>query len=88
MNNTTEMKKLSKRIVVEIFGDTYPLKTDDPEHLEKIAADVDALMKQTARRVNSFDGTKIAVLSALHLAEEYQQLKKDYDDLVELLNEK
>ena len=88
MDKTAETKKLAQRIVVEIFGDTYPLKTDDPDHLEKIAADLDLLMKRTARRVNSFDGTKIAVLSALQLAEEYQQLKKDYDELVELLNEK
>lgn len=88
MEEKKEPKQLAQRIVVEIFGDTYPLKTDNPEHLEKIAANVDLLMKRTARRVNSFDGTKIAVLSALQLAEEYHQLKKDYDELVELLNEK
>lgn len=81
-------KRSAQRVAVEIFGDSYPLKTDDPEHLKVLAKGVDQLMKRTARSVSSFDGTKIAVLTALQIADEYDKLKKDYDELVELLDEK
>lgn len=80
--------KASQRVVVEIFGESYPLRTDDPARLKKLAAGVDHLMKKMAGSVKSFDGTKIAVLTALQLADEYDKLKQDYDELVELLDEK
>ena len=85
-----EEKKTSpaERVVVDIYGSSYPLKTDNPEHILKLAADLDKRMKQMSRSVRSFDDRKIAVLTALQLAEEYYQLKKDYDELVELIDEK
>ncbi|WP_302609990.1 cell division protein ZapA [uncultured Mitsuokella sp.] len=87
--NTAAAKKTAQRVVVEIFGETYPLKTtDDPERLKKLAKGVDRLMKQMASGVRSFDSTKIAVLTALQIADEYDKLKSDYDELVELLDEK
>ena len=78
----------AERVVVDIYGSSYPLKTDNPEHLVQLAADLDKRMKQMSRAVRSFDDRKIAVLTALQLAEEYYQLKKDYYELVELMDEK
>ena len=78
----------SERVVVEIYGNSYPLKTDNPQEMKKLAAAVDKKMKTMSRSVRSFDDRKIAVLTALQIAEEYYQLKKDYDELVELLDEK
>ena len=66
-----ERKREAQRIVVEIYGNSYPLKTDNPDRLEKLAAEVDRKMKQMARSVRSFDDRKIAVLTALQIAEEY-----------------
>ncbi|MDY4697406.1 cell division protein ZapA [Selenomonas montiformis] len=83
-----ERKREAQRIVVEIYGNSYPLKTDNPDRLEKLAAEVDRKMKQMARSVRSFDDRKIAVLTALQIAEEYQDLRADYDELVELMDEK
>ncbi|MDD6133719.1 MAG: cell division protein ZapA [Selenomonadaceae bacterium] len=83
-----EMKKQAERVLVEIYGNTYPLKTDDPKHMLKLAADLDKRMKQMARVVRSFDERKIAVLTCLQLAEEFGKLKQDYNELVELLEEK
>lgn len=83
-----EVKKQTERVLVEIYGNTYPLKTDAPKHMLKLAADLDKRMKQMARVVRSFDERKIAVLTSLQLAEEYDKLKKDYDELVELIEEK
>ena len=28
----------AERVVVEIYGNSYPLKTDDPRHIKMIAA--------------------------------------------------
>ena len=83
-----ERKREAQRIVVEIYGNSYPLKTDNPDRLEKLAAEGDRKMKQMARSVRSFDDRKIAVLTALQIAEEYQDLRADYDELVELMDEK
>lgn len=82
-------EKPAKKISVEIFGDTYPLKTDnDPEYVKKLANMVDRHMKSVAQRTRTFSGNRISVLAALEMADEYCKLKKDYDDLLELLEEK
>ena len=82
-------KKASKKVNVEIFGDTYPFRTDgDPGELKKLAAFVDQHMQRAAKRTRSLDTRKIAVLSALELADEYFKLKKDYDELIEMLEDK
>ncbi|MCI7331068.1 MAG: cell division protein ZapA [Selenomonadaceae bacterium] len=81
-------EKKQERVVVEIFGQDYALRTDEPEYLRQLATVVDKQMKQTARKAHTFDATKIAVLGALQIADEYCKLRKDYDELVELLDEK
>ena len=45
-------------------------------------------MQGIARKTRTFTGSRIGVLAALELADEYCQLKKDYDELLELLDEK
>lgn len=81
--------KKSQKVVVEILGDTYPFRTDgDPAELKKLAAFVDSHMKAAAQKTRSLNGQRIAVLTAMEIAEQYFQLKKDYDELVELLEEK
>ncbi len=77
------------KVPVEIFGTTYPLRTDgDPEYLRKLAQMVDSHMKSVAQRTRSFSGPKIGVMAALEIADEYCKLKKDYDELLALLEEK
>ena len=49
---------------------------------------VDKNMRDVATKTRSFSGNKIGVLAALQLADEYCKLKKDYDELVELLEDK
>ncbi len=83
----TPARKLD-RVVVEIYGISYPLRTDEPEKMKKLAQEVDQRMKQIARSIHSFDERRIAVLAALSLAEEKSELQQDYDDLMSLLDEK
>ena len=44
-------------------------------------------MRDVAKKTRSFSGMKIGVLAALQLADEYYKLKKDYDELLALLEE-
>lgn len=77
-----------ERVNVEIYGTNYPLKTDNPKLLADIAKALDQKMRQTAKAGRALDDRTIAVLTALQIAEDYHNLKKDYDELVALLNEK
>ena len=77
----------AQRVEVEIFGEIYRLKTDDPQSLSKLVQMVDSTMKSIAQNTRTFAGSRIAVLAALKIAEDYMQLKKDYEELVELLDE-
>lgn len=77
---------MEQKIVVEIFGESYPLKTDqDPAYLKRLAALVDREMREAARRTNSLSGARAGALAALKLADSYFRMKKDYDELAELL---
>ena len=84
-----EEKKFGEmqRVKVEIFGDVYHLKTDDPEGLEKIVQMVNFNMKAISQTTRTFSSSRIGVMAALKIAEDYMQLKKDYDELLALLNE-
>lgn len=84
-----EEKKVGemKRVTVEIFDETYHLKTDDPEGLEKIVQMVNFTMKSISQNTRTFAGSRIGVMAALKIAEDYMQLKKDYDELLALLKD-
>ena len=83
-----EKKATTERVVVEMFGQTYQLKTDEPERLKKLAAECDRRIKDMSKKARSFDVLRIAVLTVLQLLDEHEQLKRDYDELVQLLEEK
>ncbi len=76
-----------RRVEVEIFGEVYRLRTEDPNGLAKLVRMVDSTMKSIAQNTRTFAGSRIAVLAALKIAEDYVQLKKDYDELLQLLDE-
>lgn len=86
MENTKKLGE-PQRVEVEINGEIFRLKTDDPEGLAKIVQIVDSTMKSIAQNTRTFAGSRIAVLTALQIAEDYLQLKKDYDELLALLEE-
>ena len=83
-----EEKQTTKRVVVEMFGQSYQLKTDEPDRLKQLVAESDRRIKEMSKKVRSFDVQRIAVLSVLQLMDEYEQLRRDYDELVQLLEEK
>ena len=59
------------RATVEIFGQRLGLRADgDAARLQEIARFVDSRMREVADRSSSVDTVKIAVLTALNIADE------------------
>ena len=59
------------RATIEIFGQRLGVRTDgDVERLERVARFVDERMREVADRSSSVDTVKIAVLTALNIADE------------------
>jgi len=75
-------KGKSQTIDVEIYDQRYSivLKTSLSEsEVRKLAEEVDARMREIARQGNTADSLKVAVLAALHLAQEYRELQRNCD---------
>lgn len=80
---------VDNKIVVDIFGEQYPLKTDaDASYVKQLAAFVDAQMKSVSRSTKSLSGMRIGILAALQIADHYLKMKQDYEELVALIDEK
>ena len=84
-----EIKEVAEmqRVKVKIHGDVYYLRTDDPETLEKIVQMVNFHIDAVSQNVTGIPNSRLGVIAALRIAEEYMQLKKNYDEIFSLINE-
>jgi cell division protein ZapA len=60
-------------VTVEIYDQTYHLSGQDTEHIQQLAAQVDAKMRAVAAQGRTVDSLRVAVLAALNLADEISQ---------------
>jgi len=66
--------KSTTTVDVEIFGSVYHVRGEhDREHLEQLAQMVDAKMREIGKQAKTVDTGKIAILTALNLADELFQ---------------
>ena len=71
-----------RTIQIEIYDQKYSLvlKTHVEEaEVRKLADEVDSKMREIAAGANTADSLKVAILTALHLAQDYAELKGKYD---------
>ena len=64
---------------VEIYDQRYSIVLKTPlseSEVRRLAGEVDARMREIASRSNTPDSLKVAVLTALHLAQEYVELQQ------------
>lgn len=81
-------KKTVSKVSVDIFGETYVIKGEEsPEYIEMLAAYIDKRMKLVQQRSPNLSTAKIAVLTALNLADELNKLQDDYDKLLKTLED-
>ncbi len=69
------------RATVEVFGQSLGLRGEnDTSRLQELARFVDRRMREVADRTSSVDTVKIAVLTALNIADElYRERETDLD---------
>ena len=75
-------KARSRTVAVEIYDQKYSivLKSSLSEsEVRKLAEEVDARMRDVAAQANTADSLKVAVLTALHLAQEHRELQRNYE---------
>gem|GEM_PF-1043201 len=77
----------SMQVRITIRGREYTVRGDDNGNdLQLLAADLDRRMTETAERTRSFDEYTIAMLTALNIASELQQLKAQVADRLDELD--
>lgn len=77
----------AETVQVTIFNQTYSLRSiSGAEHVRGIAQMVDERMKQIASHITTHDVSRIAVLVALNIADEMENLKARYESEIERLS--
>ncbi len=63
-------------IKVEIYNQTYSIRSDgDNEYIHELAEYVDGKMREISSGTLTVDSLKVAILAALHIADEFYQSK-------------
>lgn len=80
---------MSNKVKVTVYGNEYNITSDaDPEHILRIAKYVDQQMKRTSGLVSFTSTTKIAILTALNIADELYREKLQNRHTANDLNER
>jgi cell division protein ZapA len=67
---------IAQSIRVEIYNQTYNIRSDgDNEYIMRLAEYVDGKMREISSGTLTVDSLKVAILAALHIADEYHQMK-------------
>lgn len=79
---------MGKPVKVEIYGQVYAIGGDlEEKYVQKLAEYVDTKMRAVAEATKTVDSVKIAVLTALALADELHTLREERGDHEERLRE-
>ena len=69
-------------IQIDIFGQTYSLKGGpDGDYVRELAAFVNARMREVQKGMGTSDGYRVAILTALNIADELHRLRTQHEDL-------
>jgi cell division protein ZapA len=83
-----EKRNQVNKVTVTIYNEDYIVKGDEkPDYIEMLASYVDRRMRMVQQRNVNLSTSKVAVLTALNLADELNKLQEDYDELVKTLEE-
>ncbi|MEW6661997.1 MAG: cell division protein ZapA [Bacillota bacterium] len=82
------IKEQVSRVAVSIFDQEYVLKGPEPlQYLENLAKQVDRKMKEVLHKHPTLSPFKVAVVTALHFADELAKMQAEYESLIQLLEE-
>ncbi|MBE7516364.1 MAG: cell division protein ZapA [Chloracidobacterium sp.] len=67
-----------KALRVEIYNQVYSIRSDgDDGYIQELAKYVDTKMREISSGTQTVDSLKVAILAALHIADEYHRI---YDE--------
>lgn len=75
-------------IRVEIYDQGYNLRGTDEDYIVKLAEYVDLKMRTVAEKTSTVDSLRVAVLASLNIADEYHLLKKKYDAIASIYEQR
>jgi cell division protein ZapA len=90
------MEESKRGVCVDIFGSEYVIKGEgDPSYIKEVAKYVDEQMRKVSMATSNVSSLKVAILTALNLADELFKLKKEnalyeknfgrIDDLIKMM---
>ena len=80
---------MSKPVKVEIYGQSYSIAGDlEEKYVQELARYVDEKMRAVADATKTVDSVKVAVLTALAIADELHSLHEDSSEDAERLRER
>ena len=80
INKGMEGTTSSPTIRVEIYNQTYNIRSDgDTEYIIQLAEFVDGRMREISSGTLTVDSLKVAILAALHIADELHRLKNMHE---------
>ena len=75
------------RVEVEIYGEYYTLKgQESPEYMMLVAQQVNKKMAEIGQRNSRLALNKLAVLTAINLADELLKLQEQYNNLLQMMD--
>lgn len=79
MTPKTRADSSEQTVRVEIYNQTYSIRSDgDNEYILRLAEYVDGKMRDISSGTLTVDSLKVAILAALHIADEYHQAKNNH----------
>ncbi|GAF64160.1 cell division protein ZapA [Alkalihalobacillus trypoxylicola] len=76
--------KKKQRTTVSIYGQTYTVVGNEPpSHVKDVAHYVDQKMREIKKRNPYLDTTRLAVLTAVNLVDEYKKVMEERDRLLQ-----
>ena len=84
----TEMKPVEEQVTtVTIFNQTFRVRGDNPENVQKRAKYVDEKMSELAKQTLTVDTLRIAILAALNIADDYISAREELEEFENRVSE-
>ena len=88
MDQQTDKAAEKNKVTVNIYGSNYTMRTAyNEEQVEKIVAYLNEKMQEVGLNQSRLNYRDVAVLAALNIVDELLNVKEDYQQLLEIINE-
>jgi cell division protein ZapA len=82
VGDKSKAEMTAQSIRVEIYNQTYNIRSDgDNDYIMRLAEYVDSKMREISSGTLTVDSLKVAILAALHIADEFHQLKNQQEQV-------